>query len=434
MGAKEIMVLWLILFLTHQFWLILLTLLNMRDRTHSVYLPDELKPIITPTVSVQTHKYLKAHSRLNIFVYGLQTVFALIIVTTGMFGIIDNLLTNWLMANQISSPLVTGVLFVLLIVFVNRLLFLPFTLFRQFSVESRFGFNNVTINTFLLDKAKIFVLTISISVPSLLVFFGLITSGIQHWWIYAFFFIAGLQVLTNFLYQPLIAPLFNEFHPLAEGSLKLRLRKLAERLKFKIGSILVIDSSRRSNHSNAYFSGFGRTKSVVLFDTLVETLNERQIEAIVAHEIGHQKLFHVPKHLILNLCITFIGLWLTSFLLHYPTMFAAFGFHLGGAGQISGHAAIVIFYLLLGPARSLMQPLVNHWFRRHEYDADVFSTNAIGGSTALADALINLSRDNLTNPNPHPLYRAVHYTHPTLIQRLNRIQEQAESSWIAAEH
>lgn len=428
MSAKEIMVLWLILFLTYQFWMILLTILNLRNRTDSVALPDVLKTIITTTVAVRIDKYLKAHSRLNICIYGLQTLSALIIVTTGLFGTIDSLLTDWLMNKRIYSPLFSSVIFVLLIAFANRLLFLPFTLFRQFSIEAQFGFSNVTINTFLLDKAKIFVLIMSIGVPSLLVFFGLIAAGTRHWWIYAFFFIAGLQLLTNFLYQPLIAPLFNKFYQLAEGSLKLRLKKLAERLKFKIRSVLIVDNSRRSSHSNAYFSGFGRTKSVVLFDTLVETLNERQIEAIVAHEIGHQKLFHVPKHLILNLCMTFIGLWLTSFLLHYPTIFTAFGFHLGGIGQISGHATIVVFYLLSGPVGSFVQPLVNHWLRRHEYDADIFSASAIGGSAALADALINLSRDNLTNPNPHPLYRAVHYTHPTLIQRLNRLQEQTESS------
>ena len=347
------------------------------------------------------------------------------VVTTGVLGRLDHWLFHWLQGRGIASPLLAGILYILLLVWASSLLTLVVRLYGQFVIEARFGFNNTTWRTFLLDQVKSALLTVILGVPLLLGLFWFMAATGTRWWLYAFCFIAGFQLLVNYLYQPLIAPLFNKFQPLADGSLQRRLVELAARLRFRVRSVLVMDGSRRSRHSNAYFAGFGGAKRIVLYDTLLTALDETQVEAVLAHEIGHEKRHHVTKHLITSLLLTLAGLWLMSVLLHQPALFAAFGFHLAGVGAPSSHAALVILSLLAGPAGFFMQPLASAWIRRHEYEADRYAVRATGGAEALAGALITLSRDNLSNPNPHPWYSAYHYSHPTLVERLRALRRYA---------
>ena len=427
MTAAAILAVWIVWYLAHQAWETFLTLLNLRHSARHPQSPPELNGVLDQATVSRSRAYLAARSRLNLLSRGLRAAVALVVVATGALGALDQWLPHWLQSRGIASPLLAGTLYVVLLVWASSLLTLGLRVYGQFVIEARFGFNNMTWRTFLLDQVKGALLSLILGVPLLLGLFWFMARSGAGWWIYAFCFIAGFQLLVTYLYQPLIAPLFNKFQSLADGSLQQRLMALAARLRFRVRSVLVMDGSRRSRHSNAYFAGFGGAKRIVLFDTLLSTLDEPQVEAVLAHEIGHEKRRHVIKHMSLSLLLTLAGLWLLSVLLHQPELFAAFGFHLEGVGRPSSHAALVILSLLAGPAGAIVQPLVSAWTRRHEYEADRYAAQAVGGDEALAGALIALSRDNLSNPSPHPWYSAYHYSHPTLVERLRAVRRYAST-------
>ena len=425
MEPGAILTLWVALYLLQQGGETLLTLLNLRHGARHPEPPAELDEVLDTTTVARMHAYQAARSRLGLVRRALLAAVTLAAVASGVLGVLDQGLHGWLHARGITSPLLTGTAFVLLLVVASNFLTLGLRMYGQFVIEARFGFNRMTWVTFVLDQLRGMLLTLVLGVPLLLGLRWFMTETGARWWMYAFCFIAAFQLLLNYLYQPVIAPLFNRFQPLAEGPLKERLVALAERLHFRVKSVLVMDGSRRSQHSNAYFAGFGGAKRIVLFDTLLTGLDEPQVEAVLAHEIGHEKRRHVIKHVAVSLLLTLLGLWLMSVLLHQPALFAAFGFHASGAGQPSSHAALVILSLLWGPATFFLQPAANGWIRRHEYEADRYAAHATGGSGALAGALIKLSRDNLSNPHPHPWYSAYHYTHPTLVERLRALHRYA---------
>lgn len=425
MSAASILAIWIVCYLAHQVWGAWLTLLNLRRGARHPQPPAELRGVLEADTVTRAHAYVAARSRLHLAGRGLLAAAVPAVVAGGWLGALDQWLAQWLAARGIASPLLTGALFVLLLAWASNLLTLGLRLYGQFVIEARFGFNNMTWGTFFLDQLKGALLTALLGAPLLLGLFWFMAETGARWWLYAFCFIAGFQLLVTYLYQPLIAPLFNKFQPLTDGSLQRRLVALAARLRFRVRSILVMDGSRRSRHSNAYFAGFGRAKRIVLYDTLLSVLDEAQVEAVLAHEIGHEKRRHVTQGVLLSLLLTLIALWLMSLLLHWPPLFAAFGFHAAGAGRPSPHAALVIASLLSGPVGLLLQPLTGAWSRRHEYEADRYAADAVGGGEALGGALIALSRDNLSNPNPHPWYSAWHYSHPTLAQRLRALRRPA---------
>jgi STE24 endopeptidase len=425
MTAGAILLLWIVLYAAQHAGETLLSLLNLRHGARHRSPPAELEEVLDQTTVARMRDYQVARSRLGLVRRALLIAVTLAVVAGGVLGVLDRALAGWLAALGITSPLLAGAAFVVVLVAVSIVLVLPLRLYGQFVIEARFGFNRMTVATFFLDQLKSLLLSLLLGVPLLLGLFWFMAETGARWWIWAFCFVAAFQLLVNYLYQPLIAPLFNKFQPLTDGTLKERLVALAERLQFRVRSVLVMDGSRRSGHSNAYFAGFGGAKRIVLFDTLLNTLDEPQVEAVLAHEIGHEKRRHVLKHVILSLVLTLLGLWLMSVLLHQPALFAAFGFHADGAGVPSSHAALVILSLLWGPATFFLQPAANSWIRRHEYEADRYAARATGGASALAGALITLSRDNLSNPHPHPWYSAYHYTHPTLAERLRALHHYA---------
>ena len=425
MDPGAILIVWVAAYLLQQGGETLLTLLNLRHGARHPEPPAELDEVLDAATVARMHAYQAARSRLGLVRRALLVAVTVAVVAGGALGVLDQALHGWLQARGTASPLLAGTAFVVLVVVASNLLTLGLRAYGQFVIEARFGFNRMTAATFVLDQFKGMLLTLILGVPLLLGLFWFMAETGARWWIYAFCFIAGFQLLLNYLYQPVIAPLFNRFQPLEEGTLKERLVALAERLQFRVKSVLVMDGSRRSRHSNAYFAGYGGAKRIVLFDTLLTGLDEPQVEAVLAHEIGHEKRRHVIKHVAVSLLATLLGLWLMSVLLHQPALFAAFGFHEAGAGQPSSHAALIVLSLLWGPATFFLQPAVNGWIRRHEYEADRYAAGATGGAAALAGALITLSRDNLSNPHPHPWYSAYHYTHPTLMERLRALHRSA---------
>lgn len=289
---------------------------------------------------------------------------------------------------------------------------LPFEWIAQFRVEARFGFNQATPGLWIADKFKGLLLGLAIGFPLLWLLLALVRWMGSSWWIGAFATILGFQLLMIVLYPKLILPLFNKLTPLPEGELRTRLLALADRTGFKTSAIEVIDGSKRSTHSNAYFTGFGRFRRIVLFDTLINQLTPEELEAVLAHEVGHYQRGHIPKMIALSaatLAGAFAALaWLASSLWFNRT----FGFP---AGEIA--PSFLLFGLLSGLVTFWFSPLSNVLSRKFEYEADDFARVAMGSSAPLIAALRKLAQKNLTNLTPHPWFSGFYYSHPTLVER-----------------
>ncbi|MCF6335435.1 MAG: M48 family metalloprotease, partial [Spirochaetales bacterium] len=228
----------------------------------------------------------------------------------------------------------------------------------------------------------------------------------------------AFQLLLSIIYPLIIAPLFNKFSPLEEGPLKDSLYKLADKLNFRTRGIYVMDGSRRSGHSNAYFTGIGKSKRIVLYDTLISSLSDDQIAAVLAHEIGHYKKHHLLKSLILSFMVTGAGFYIVSILMNYLPLFEAFGF-----SRVSYHGIFVILSFAAGPFTFFLTPLFTMWSRKHEYEADAFTARNTGYGNDLKEGLIIMTRENLSNLTPHPLYSFYHYSHPTVAERVKAIEK-----------
>jgi len=290
---------------------------------------------------------------------------------------------------------------------------LPFEAWAQFRLEQRFGFNTTTVATWCLDRVKGFLLALVLGYPLMVFILRLVDWMGPRWWLWAWAVFLGFQLLLLVLAPIVILPLFNKLTPLPDGELRTRLLQLGQRAGFNARTILVMDGSRRSRHSNAFFTGFGRFRKIVLFDTLIAQLSPVELEAVLAHEMGHYKLGHIPKRLAGSALMTLAGFWVIAWLLGRPEFASAFGFAPG-----SGLApTLLLFGLLSGSVSFWLSPLLNHWSRVHEFEADAFAARNMASREPLQGALRKLCEKNLSNLTPHPLYSAWHYSHPTLLER-----------------
>jgi len=309
-----------------------------------------------------------------------------------------------------------GVIFCLAVALLFTLASLPTDLFSTFGLEAKFGFNKTTVALYLADRLKGLILGLVIGVPFLLVILWLMDVMGNFWWLWAFIFITAFQLGMIVIFPSFIAPWFNKFEPLKDGEFRERILALANQLGFKTSGIFTMDGSKRSAHSNAYFTGIGKAKRIVLFDTLIEQMSMEQGLAVLAHEMGHYKMKHIRRMLLVQTVFLLIGLYLLSLLLNAPWFFSAFGL------VPSHHAALVLFSIVSGPATFYLAPLMNRLSRQHEYEADRFAAETLGEAKPMEEALINLTVKNLSNLNPHPWYSAYHYSHPTPAERISAIR------------
>ncbi len=348
---------------------------------------------------------------------GLVTLFVLF---GGVLPYLDGLARDaggWFPAS-LKAP---GILFCLSVAITFSLLSLPTGLYATFVIEEYFGFNKSTLKLYLADKLKGLLVSLVIGIPFLFVVFYLMGETGPYWWLWAFLFILAFQILMVILYPTLIAPLFNKFEPLKEGELRERILALAEKAGFKTSGIYTMDGSRRSAHSNAYFTGLGRAKRIVLFDTLLEQMTEEQGLAVLAHEIGHYKMKHVRKMLVIQGIFLFVGLYILSLLIGYEPLFWAFGL------VPSSHTALVLLSLITGPLTFYLAPVMNLLSRKHEYEADRFAVRTLKDGKPIEEALFRLTVKNLSNLTPHPWYSAYHYSHPTTAERISAIRREAKN-------
>ena len=294
---------------------------------------------------------------------------------------------------------------------------LPTDLYSTFGLEAKFGFNKTTVGLFVADKLKALILGLLIGVPFLFVVLWLMQATGDYWWLWAVAFISAFQLLMIVIFPTFIAPWFNKFEPLQEGEFRERILALANQIGFTTSGIFTMDGSKRSAHSNAYFTGIGKAKRIVLFDTLIEQMTMAQGLAVLAHEMGHYKMKHIRRMLAVQTIFLFIGLYLLSVLLQAPLFFSAFGV------TPANHTALVLFSLVSGPATFYLGPLMNRLSRKHEYEADRFAAITLRDGTPMEEALVNLTVKNLSNLNPHPWYSAYHYSHPTAVERISAIRQ-----------
>jgi STE24 endopeptidase len=383
----------------------------LNSRMWSDTLPEKLKGICDNEAYKKTQLYERENKRLSFWSSTFNLAIILSMILLGGFALIDNL------ARELSSNLIIiALLFFAIIGFASDLINVPFSFYDNFVIEKKFGFNTMTIRTFITDHFKSWFIAIIVGAPVL----GLITwfyyKAGNNFWIYAWALITAFSVFINLFYSELIVPLFNKQVPLQEGQLRTQIETFAIKTGFKLKNIYVIDGSKRSTKANAYFSGFGPKKRIVLFDTLQKELSDEEIVAVLAHEIGHYRKKHVLQTLIISVAVTGLMLFLFSLVVKSPLLSGALG-----TGNSSFHLGLIVFGILYSPLSLIIGLGVNYYSRKNEFEADRFVKESFNHEI-LASALKKLSVKNLSNMLPHPAYVFFHYSHPPLLKRLEKLE------------
>ena len=399
---------------------LLLRFLNLRHlKRYGATVPDGFEGSVDQETLAKTCAYTLEQSRVGLVESILDTALLLIFLFGGILPLYD----HWI-SSLSDSFILRGLLFFLFLYGVQVLIGLPFSLYSTFHLEARYGFNTTTPRIWLTDLAKSTFIS--------LVLMGLLLSGAlalvqvspRWWWLWVWLFFAAVSIFLMYLSPSVIEPLFNKFEPVTEEGLEDEIKALMGKAGLTVSKVQQVDASKRSRHSNAYFTGIGRVKRIVLYDTLIAQMSHREILAILAHEVGHWKLGHIRRRLILTqvsaLAVTFLSWWLiTSGIL--PRLL-----ELSPAPEISFIAQMVILSFLGALAGFPLTPLSSWLSRRHEWQADTYAVKLSGLPDALASALIKLSTENLSNFHPHPLYATWYYSHPPVVQRVARLREADE--------
>jgi len=382
----------------------------LNSRMWSETVPAKLHGICQEEDYRKSQLYEKDNKRLSLWSSLFNLAVILVMIIAGGFSLIDGIARS-LSVNMIAISLI----FFGIIGFASEVINMPFSWYDTFVIEKKYGFNTMTIRTFITDHIKSWFIVLIVGIPVL----GLITwlyykTG-NLFWLYAWGLITVFTVFMNLFYSELIVPLFNKQKPLEEGTLRNKIEDYADKTGFKLRNIYIIDGSKRSTKSNAYFSGFGPKKRIVLFDTLLKELTEEEIVAVLAHEIGHYKKKHIVRTMASSVMLTGLMLFLFSLVVDHPEVSEAMG-----AESPSFHLGLIAFGILYSPLSLIIGLVSNIISRRNEFAADRFVRETYDPSF-LASALKKLSVRNLSNMMPHPAYVFFHYSHPPLLQRLEKL-------------
>lgn len=373
-------------------------------------IPEALKDRLDRPTFERTRDYAAASAQQDV----VSSTFSLIVLLSfwwgGGFGWLDSLSKEW-----IDSELLQGVAAIAAVLAAQSILSLPFDIWHTFGVEARFGFNRTTWKTFLSDRIKGALLGAALGLPLLaLILWFFMNFELAALW--SWLALAAFSITMTWLSPRLIMPLFLKFEPMEDSDLKTAILDLARKLNFPVGDVSIVDGSRRSTKANAFFAGFGATRRIALFDTLIEEHDQPGILGILAHEIGHGKKRHVPMHLVLSLIESGLMLSALAWVLRSPAILAAFGLDQPSAGL-----GLIVFSILYKPLSTLLGVLSLAVSRKHEFEADAFAAEATGDAGALRNALGKLSTGHLSHPRPHPLGVWLHHSHPPLVERLEAL-------------
>ena len=396
--------------------LVIELVLNIRQQLRVAVHRDQVPDAFADIVSLKAHQKAADYTRAKLQLARHELFFdtaVLYFMTLG--GGFNELYQMWLRAEL--PPLWRETLFVLSTLWFMSLLHLPFQILRTFRIEAEFGFNRTTPKQFIIDLVKSWLLAAVLGTPVIYTLVWLMKQATGLWWLWAWALWMGVQLLLLWAFPKWIAPLFNKFTLLEDAALRQRIEALLERTGFTSDGIFVMDGSRRSSHGNAYFTGTGRHKRIVFFDTLLERLNAYEIEAVLAHELGHFHHGHIRKRLLLSAVISLAGFWLLDWALHSPAFF-----HGLGAAYTSPGMALVLFTTAVPVLFFWLSPLMSALSRVHEFEADAFAAEHVGAKP-LIDALLKLYRDNAATLTPDPWYSAWHDSHPPAPIRIQHLKE-----------
>jgi STE24 endopeptidase len=383
--------------------------LNSKNRDKE--LPEELQGIYEPERYQKSQQYEKETTRFSMITSTLSFVLILGMLFFGGFAYVDNL------ARSVSGhPIVIALVFFGILMFASDILSTPFSIYSTFVIEEKYGFNKTTPKTFILDKIKGWLLSAVIGggILSLIIWFYMMTQ--ENFWLWAWALVTAFSIFMSMFYSSIIVPLFNKQTPLEDGELRDEIEGFSQNVGFKLKNIFVIDGSKRSTKSNAYFTGLGTKKRIVLFDTLIKDLKIKEIVAVLAHEIGHFRKKHIIFGLVAGILQTGLMLYIFSLFVKDPALSKALG-----AEEHSFHLALITFGILYSPLSFLLGIGMNMISRKNEYEADGFAKKHYD-SDALIKSLKKLTEKNLSNLTPHPTYVFFYYSHPPLLQRIRALR------------
>lgn len=387
--------------------------LNMRHlRRYGHQVPPEFSGHIDQELLAKTSAYTLSRNRLGLVESLLGNLLLIVFLFGGLLALYD----GWITALT-DSFLLAGLLFFFGLLLVRGLLDVPFSLYRNFVIEERFGFNTLTWRLWLSDLIKGTLVSLILTALLLGGALGLVQLSPAGWWLWVWLFFALFSLFLMYLSPYVIEPLFFKFEAIREEDLEERIRSMMAKAGLEVSRVFQVDASRRSRHSNAYFTGIGRVKRIVLFDTLLEQMDQEEVLAVLAHEVGHWKKRHVLKRLLTAQLIALVGLFLAQTLIDSGMLPGLLGLE-----HASFYAQLMILSLLASLVGFPLTPLTSWLSRRDEYQADAFARELSGHPEALASALVKLSRENLANLHPHPWYAAFHYSHPPVVERIRSLR------------
>ncbi|MGZ4958516.1 MAG: M48 family metallopeptidase [Methylomonas sp.] len=398
-----------------QFWL------SLRQKSYVLQHREQVPQAFRDKVPLAAHQkaadYTIEKSRLSDIDSVVGMVFLLVLTLGGGISLVFDFWSTFNLSPMLSSLISVSSIFLLM-----TLVEIPFSLYQTFVIEEKYGFNKNTVPQFIKDHLLSMALTLTIGMPILALILWVMESIGSLWWLYAWAIIMSFSLLMSWLFPTVIAPLFNKFTPMQDGSLKDRIQKLLQRCGFNSQGIFIMDGSRRSGHGNAYFTGLGNNKRIVFFDTLVNSLDEEELEAVLAHELGHFKCKHVLKMLAASSVMTLISFAVLGWLITQDWFFDGLG-----VSTHSNAAALLLFMLVSPVFTTFMQPITAYFQRKFEFEADDFATRNAQGSKMIS-GLVKLYEENASTLTPDPLYSAFHYSHPPAAIRIAHIEDKLRTA------
>jgi STE24 endopeptidase len=390
--------------------------LASRHLSHVIAHRDAVPAPFASNISLDAHQhaadYTAEKTRFAMASVVLDAALVLVLTFGGGLQLLHDAAASWL-----EPGIPRELAFLVLVMVAMTVVELPFSIYRTFVIEQRYGFNKMTPRLFAVDLVKNLVVGAAFGLPLAACILWLMAKSGDQWWIYAWLVWVVFNVTLLAIYPLWIAPLFNKFAPLDDAELRERVQRLLERCGFKVKGLMVMDGSRRSSHGNAYFTGFGKSKRIVFFDTLLERLEPPEVEAVLAHELGHFRLKHVVKRMAWIFGASLAFMWLLDFLMHQPWFYAGLG-----VTTQSTAMALVLFFIVAPIFSFLAKPLLSSYSRRHEFEADRYATEH-AAARDLVTALVKLYKDNASTLTPDPLHSAFYDSHPPALQRIERLQQ-----------
>ena len=397
-------------------YLATLLYLNLRQNRAVKKSFDSVPQDFINNISIEEHQKAANYTQAKIKIGNIEMIFSsaiLLLWTIG--GGIDYLDQVW--QSQTDNNLSLGVGVLISIMIIGSIIDLPFSIYRTFVLEQNFGFNKTNIKTFISDIIKALLITLAIGLPMIYLILYLMSIMGDEWWLYVWAVITTFSLIMLWLYPSYIAPIFNKFKPLDDVDLKNKIEDLLNRTGFKSDGVFVMDGSKRSSHGNAYFTGIGKNKRIVFFDTLLKGMEDKEVEAILAHELGHFHHKHIRKHMASSFAISLTGLALLGYLINKDWFFNGLG-----VSDPSNHTALILFALVIPVFSFFVSPIGNYLSRKHEFEADAFAAKHTNPKD-LVSSLVKLYRDNASTLTPDPIYSSFHDSHPSASIRIRELKK-----------